>query len=63
MYTTQKQIRKAFWESHPEASKKFRVYSEHITYLCDTRCAFVDYIDNLARDGVISESLASRATL
>lgn len=61
--TTQKQIRAAFWESHPEASKKRLEYGQHSTFTCNTRCAFVDYIDNLARDGVITNALAAKVTL
>lgn len=63
MYTTQKQIRDAFWGSHPGASRKTLVYGDHVTFTCDTRCAFVEYIDMLARDGVITKKLASDVTL
>jgi len=63
MYTTQKQVRQAFWETHPAASKKILETFDRSTYTCDTRCAFVDYIDSLARNGDISENLASRITL
>ena len=60
MYTTQREVRAAFWEAHPQASHKRGTDSD---YLTDTRCAFVDYVDMLARDGQISESLANRVTL
>jgi len=68
MYTTQKQVRSAFWETFdglPGISRRqIRDYSGtgkmHNT---DTRCAFVDYVDSLARDGQISEALAQRVTL
>lgn len=57
--TNQKDLRRAFWEAYPEASRKRRKG----TYCTDTRVAFVDYVDACARDGIISESLAMRATL
>ncbi len=57
--TNQKDLRRAFWCDHPEASRKRRKG----TYCTDTRVTFVDYIDNLCRSGIISEALALRATL
>ncbi len=65
-YTTQKEIRAAFWNSGiPGISrKKIRDYSGHGTiYDTDTRCAFVDFVDMLVRDGEISAALANRVTL
>ena len=64
-YTTQHQLRDAFWQQHPHLSrKKVKSYngkgSMHTT---DTRCAFVDWLDNLKRNNEISDSLAQRATL
>ena len=64
-YTNQKQIRKAFWESHPDADRKkikdFRGTGKmHVT---DTRVAFCDFLDYLQKDGQISEKLAQRTTL
>jgi len=32
-------------------------------YVTDTRCAFVDYIDMLHRNGQISDALAQNITL
>jgi len=57
--TTQKQIRAQFRASYPELSFK-KINSD---YVCDTRCAFEDYLDSLRRDGIISRDLASRVTL
>ena len=69
-YTTQAQVRTAFWQAHPEVSRKrlppFNVASCRRVqggYVTDTRCAFVDYVDMLARSGEISEALAERVTL
>ena len=64
-YTTQAQIRAAFWEAHPNLPRR-RIpnYSGNGTmYPTDTRCAFVDFLDALARNGDISQALAQRATL
>lgn len=62
--TTQKQIRAAFWETHPNLSRKrTRAFGKELEYCTDTRCAFVDYVDLLRRNGEISEALAQRATL
>ena len=64
-YTTQKQIRAAFWQAFPHLSRrKITDYTGtgkmHTT---DTRCAFVDFIDALERSGQIKPDLADRATL
>lgn len=58
-YTNQKQIRAAFWEAHPEASRK---RGRDGDYLTDTRVAFCDYVESLSRNGEISEALAQRVT-
>jgi hypothetical protein len=63
--TNQKQIRAAFWAAHPDLSRhKYRwTGGKEWFYTTDTRCAFVDFLDSLARNGEISEALAARATL
>lgn len=69
--TNQKQIRAAFWAAHPAANRKryslTRWHWDHNEtqrdYCTDTRCAFVDFLDSLARSGQISDALAARATL
>jgi len=65
--TTQKTIRALFWASHPDLEShalmwgiKTAPQNRHNT---DTRTAFCDYVDSLAKSGMISEKLASRATL
>jgi hypothetical protein len=65
--TTQKAIRAQFWASHPALENHARKWgiktapqNRHNT---DTRTAFCDYVDFLAKSGMISEKLASRATL
>jgi len=65
--TNQKQIRASFWEAYPEyeatARKNGTLSKGQNSQNCDIRCAFVDYVDSLARDGQISEKLADRVTL
>lgn len=65
MLTTQKQIRAAFWQAFPDLPRrKIPDYSGKGTmYPTDTRCAFVDFVDSLCRNGEISAQLADRATL
>jgi thiaminase len=65
--TTQKQIRKAFWQAHPMHESHARKWeiktAPHNRHNTETRTAFVDFVDTLAKAGEISETLASRATL
>jgi hypothetical protein len=63
--TTQLQLRKVFWRTFPRLSrKKITDYSgEGKMYCTDTRCAWVDWVDNLSRNGVISKMLAEKAVL
>ena len=64
-YTTQKQVRRAFWLAFPNADRrKITDYSgKGKMYCTDTRCAFVDYVDYLCNSGDISPELAERVTL
>ena len=57
------EVRKAFWEAHPEFKSDYRVKKRQNDYYTDIRCSFVDYIDLLERTGSISESLAQSVTL
>lgn len=68
--TNQKQIRAAFWAAHPTLPRRRYRYSwnssdktAELVYPVDTRCAFVDFLDYLARDGQITQDMADRATL
>lgn len=61
MITTQKELRAAFWESHPDLTRQGRKTQND--YPTDTRIAWCDYIDRMCRDGQISEKLGQRATL
>ena len=62
--TTQQQIRDAFWQTFFVNGKprEYRGKSQNQLPI-DVRCAFVDFIDSLARDGTISQALAARVTL
>jgi hypothetical protein len=59
MITTQKELRCLFRQEHP--SLDFRKVNGN--FKTDTRCAWVDWIDCMARNGQISQTLAQRATL
>ena len=63
--TTQAEIRRAFWETFPNLPRrKIKDYAGAGKMYCtDTRCAFVDWLDSLSRNGEISPALADRATL
>lgn len=56
-------IRVSFWEAHPQYLIEYRKTKRHNEYSCDVRCAFGEHVDNLHRDGQISDALANRATL
>jgi hypothetical protein len=64
MITNQKDLRRAFWLSLGYDGKPRKLYGKSQNQMpADTRMAFCDYVDALARDGVISEALAQRVTL
>ena len=65
--TTQKALRAAFWDAHPSFDHQARaagIRSKSQNHHCATvRLTWCDFVDMMARDGQISESLAQRATL
>lgn len=61
--TTQAEVRECFWLDHPQFAADFRAKKRQNQYNADIRCAFVDYVDHLARGGTISKKLAARVTL
>lgn len=67
MITNQKELRRVFWQEHPRMAEQARaagMLGKRQNDQCATfRCAFVDWLDGLARAGVVSEKLAQRATL
>ena len=64
-YTSQAQLRAAFWEAHPDLPRRrIRSYSgKGLMFPTDTRTAWVDWIDGLQRNREISDELANRATI
>ena len=59
-YTTQAQVRAAFWQGN----EPLRVHGKRQNdYGATLRSEWCEFVDMLARDGLISEALASRITL
>jgi hypothetical protein len=58
MITTQAQLRSAFWMLHMRPRKL-----RNGDYPAETRLAFIDFVDYLARNNQISEKLAGKVTL
>ena len=67
MLTTQAEVRAKFWDYieafYPELKTEYRRYKRQNEYCTDIRCMFVDYVDSLMKDGIISEKLADKVTL
>lgn len=63
--TTQKELRRRFWQDNPQADRrKITDYSgQGKMHTTDTRCTFCDWLDAQHRAGLISDALADRATL
>ena len=62
--TTQKEIRKAFWDLYyPYGIPKEYKGKRQNQLPANIRCAFVEFVDNIQRNGAISEALAFRVTL
>lgn len=65
-YTTQAQVRAAFWAYHPALLKRCGPRGRALPQNeqpADTRAAFVDFVDALEAGREISTELAQRATL
>jgi len=60
---TQAQVRDSFWNSYPEFQQEKRSRKRQNDYRADIRMAWVDYIDSLRKDGLITEKLAAFVTL
>ena len=67
MITTQRELRAAFWQEHPELdaeARRRRTRSKgQNAQTCTTRSMFCFWLDNLRRDGEISDRLSNNATL
>lgn len=64
--TTQEEISAEFWRAHGATVPRAQVRNyagDGLMWPTDTRCAFVDFLDSLSRDGRVSPALAQRATL
>lgn len=59
-FTTEGQVRKAFWVGLEQFRKPGRRQND---YGATIRSEWVEFVDVLARNGHISEALASRVTL
>ena len=59
--TDQKELRKTFWETHPELTR--RPGKDQNSYPADTRAAWVCFVDAQQRSGAIPDALAQRAVL
>lgn len=63
---SQTELRADFWRQHPHLECAFNRHGNPVRQNeqpCDTRAAFVDYVDQLARSGSISDKLAQSVTL
>lgn len=64
---TKKEIRTAFWqmlqETAPELAKLKRARKTQNDYPADIRCRFVDFTEELARAGQITQTMADNVTL
>ena len=67
LFTTQKEIRSAFWTDHPQLAEQAReagiLTAPQNRHCATVRCAFVDFVCFLHRTGQISDALADRVTL
>ncbi len=66
-FTTQKQVRDGFWQAYPqlgaEARAEGRRSKRQNSQPAGVRCAFVEFVDLLQRDGMMPEKLARNIDL
>lgn len=62
-FTTQAQVRAAFWQGSETLRTMYKRGKEQNEYNATIRSEWVEFVDLLARNGHISESLAQRVTL
>lgn len=60
---TFKQVRDMFFDLHPQFMRERRSRKCQNDYSCDCRCAFVDFVDALHKDGQITDKQAFNITL
>jgi hypothetical protein len=67
LYTKQAEVRLAFWEDHPGLTWEFTAHQRRKLkpdeYSKSIQCLFRNWIRATLKAGLISESLASKATL
>lgn len=61
--TTQKALRDAFWAQAGMMADFYRVSYRQNDYSATVRCTWCDFVDQMHRDGQISDKLAKRVTL
>lgn len=61
--TTITQVRQSFWDSFEQFKPEYRARKRQNQYRADIRMTFVDYVESLRRNNIISEKLANRVTL
>ena len=64
--TTERQVRDAFWQGWTPELKRavgMRQNKRQNEYPVDVRVEWVDFVDMLCRDGLVSPELAQRVTL
>jgi len=57
------EVRNAFWDAHPLFQYMRKKSWRQNDYNTNVRCAFVEFVDRLRKDGQVKESLATRVTL
>jgi hypothetical protein len=66
-YTTQEEIREAFWNECPDLEREARsrktLSKGHNAQTTECRAFFNEWLDALVRNGEISEKLADKAAL
>ena len=60
---TFKQVRDLFFETYPQFQSERRVRKSQNNYSTDCRCAFVDFVDYLNKDGQITDNQTFNLTL
>lgn len=60
---TQAQLRAAFWQGFPQDKAAYRRDKRQNDYNATIRSRWVDFVDDMQKDGQISEALVCRATL
>lgn len=65
-YTDEAEVVEAFWQSSGfdyDKEEAVRQRRDDKDYRTDVRVAFVEYVDYLAKDGLINDALAQEVTL